>query len=697
MLAHGATPADRRGALAYNGRMNGEGLILDRYRPVKTAGAGGFGTVLKAWDTRIQRYVAIKTIELSAADALRAAPRPDADVPPWEGPEPGEPDKPDDDPAHTLSAQRSLANLPGLDEARTAAMLQDPNIVQVHDFEVRGTTAYLIMEYVEGLSLSALLREHDDALTLDQVAAVFAGISHALSVAHAAGVLHLDIKPDNVLIDEKGAVKVTDFGLATLADASGTGYAGGGTIGYMPPEQIGREPLDERTDEWALASVAYEMLVGENPFRVRSLDRAREAIVDAELLVPSLCWDALDEEADDVVFDALDPDREGRFPTVAAFADALLPLLGDPEHGGEELASLVSLGELPDDEEDEEGEDVRRRPRLTERLFGRRGVGDGGGDAQAGGVRERLASPRSRRVLAHLIGFAGSAAVAGAALLGMPPLVGDGVGTLGDYLANSASLPEQTPFWLLLAAVAMAGAVRPHAGALASFSLFGVALCMQKQFALGLALIAATAVWWRFVARRPREFDIRGHGVRANSAHAPANAAFAPALTGALHLGAASPLAAGFCLSPLRALATAAYGVLCALALSASSTPSFLAWNAWTGGAAVDLSGAQQNLVGAFTDASLWCMAAGWLASALLTSLLRRRDTRGFAIAAVAAGEAAFAAGMAAAYTATGGAGAFAPHAMDCALTAVAFAAALACCSFGGRPRARDPHDEGVY
>ena len=78
--------------------------------------------------------------------------------------------------------------------------------------------------------------------------------------------LHLDIKPANVLINRQGEVNVTDFGLATLADANGTGRAGGGTIGYMPPEQMRSEALDARCDEWALASLTYEMLVGDNPF-----------------------------------------------------------------------------------------------------------------------------------------------------------------------------------------------------------------------------------------------------------------------------------------------------------------------------------------------------------------------------------------------------------------------------------------------
>ncbi|MBQ3386275.1 MAG: serine/threonine protein kinase [Eggerthellaceae bacterium] len=239
-----------------------------------------------------------------------------------------------------------LEDLPGLDEARTAAMLSDAHVVAVYDFQVVGNMAYLIMEYVEGMTLTRFLRDFDADLSLDIIAALFKDISAALIAAHTSGVLHLDIKPDNVLIDKRGQAKVTDFGLATLADAQGFGMAGGGTIGYMPPEQMNQESLDARTDEWALASIAYEMLTGKNPFvDARNLDEALDAIDEAELVLPSLCWRGLDAEADDVVFRALDPDREERYDSVAEFAGELQPLLGDEAQGHRELAELVGGAE----------------------------------------------------------------------------------------------------------------------------------------------------------------------------------------------------------------------------------------------------------------------------------------------------------------------------------------------------------------
>lgn len=371
-------------------------LILDRYEPLGTAGEGGFGTVEIAWDPRIQRKVAIKTIALTELDAYRANlpgahavnhSSPTADR--WHGVQPWDeflaaedapyPDVPVMEYGSEMEPDEihALSHLPGLDEARTAAMLSDPRIVTVYDFEIRDRFAYLIMEYVEGLTLTQLLADYADFLTLDMVTAVFDAMAGALTVAHKAGVLHLDIKPDNIIINLQGQAKVTDFGLATLADAAGKGTTGGGTIGYMPLEQMRREHLDARTDEWSLASVLYEMLTGDNPFRVETLDQAEAAIEEAELILPSLCWDDIDEQIDDVLFYALDPNPDERYASVADFAEEADKFLGDADVGSEQLSLAVAdaLG-LAEEEEGEQvedwasGEERERQPGFFARLFG---------------------------------------------------------------------------------------------------------------------------------------------------------------------------------------------------------------------------------------------------------------------------------------------------------------------------------------
>lgn len=666
-----------RKRLQYNVRMTKTQLILNRYKPLAKAGAGGFGTVQVAWDTRIQRKVAIKCIPLSEAELLRAAlPGADAidvspdersesviassvhaagsagssssvvdpaDVPPWEDlPEEagfassgdaGDSGASDDQeelesvsasqagcdsagmsssdaslgqllPGQSVSLTdevdpasrplvRTLSRIPGLDEARTAAILSDPSIVTVHDFEIQDSTAYLIMEYVEGMTLTELLRDHDDRLTLDVVAAVFDAVAHALEVAHENGVLHLDIKPDNILINASGQVKVTDFGLATLADAQGFGVAGGGTIGYMPLEQMRQENLDARCDEWALASVTYEMLAGENPFLAPNLFQAQEAIEDGELVLPSLCWDNLDPAADDPIFYALDPEREERYETVADFAEELSPFLGDPAKGRAELADIVAG---PDEEEGTEPQP--REPGIP--------------------LRDRI-TPELLFFGSHACGAAGSALLAFAALQNISQTEG---------FANPL-------FWGLLLLITLAGALRPHLGALLGFVSLSAMLVMCGVPAAGCVLLAGIGVWWWYLGR---------------AGDATANAALATPLAGAIGLGPLGPLAAGFALRPVAAMATAAFQVLCGFMLAGLGSASFMGWDVlatWHFSTAAFASDAVIDRMAAMlTEPSTWIMAASWVLAAGACALLRWRPTRLFASFGVLAGAAVLVAGF---------------------------------------------------
>ncbi len=590
-------------------------LILNRYRPLAEAGAGGFGTVQVAWDTRIQRKVAIKCIELDEVDAARAAlPGANAvsgagmqtsappafdqvdwdDVPPWDD-LPENPEVPDfvspfrqqDDDAAPV---RSMAHLPGLDEARTAAMLTDPNIVTVYDFEVQDRTAYLIMEYIEGITLTKLLRDYAQHFSLDMAAAVFSSVAHALEVAHDNQVLHLDIKPDNVLINRQGQVKVTDFGLATLADASGFGAAGGGTIGYMPLEQMRGENLDARCDEWALASVAYEMLAGENPFLARDLAHAESAIEDAELVLPSLCWDELDSEADDVVFYALDPDRAQRYASVSDFAEEMEKFLGDPKRGHRELAVIVGDAQGDDEEEEAEAEAIPRVPRVP--------------------LRDRI-TMKHVVLAAHAAGALGSALLAFVSLANIPQI--------GGMFGAGAPL-----FWGLFALIVIAGALKPHLGALLGFVALSAALIAQNAPAAGVVLLAATAVWWWFAGRM---------------GNAEANVALATPLVGAIGGNQLVPVFAGFFLAPLKALGTTGFCFLVAVMLSAFGAGNLLGWGVFEHWniSSVDV---QANIAMLLMQPATWCVGVTWVAAAAALSVCRLRASRFFDVLGVIAASA---------------------------------------------------------
>ena len=282
--------------------------LLKRYRPLETRAAGGFGSVEICLDSRLQRRVAIKRMPLASPDART--------------------------PLETTAA--------ALAEARTASMLQHPNIVQVIDFTYDSAHAYLVMEYVDGMTLEEFLQQVEGhSLTYDEAACIADALVQALSFAHENGVLHLDIKPANVLIDRNGHVKLADFGMAMLASAAGFGGARGGTIGYMPPEQLNGEQVDERSDIFALAAVLYESLCATAPFRAGtpadSLDRIIRGVLYPSDLLPDI-----PEAAEQALLDALSPSPYDRMPSVAEFGDAFLARLGNPREGRKSLARIIT-------------------------------------------------------------------------------------------------------------------------------------------------------------------------------------------------------------------------------------------------------------------------------------------------------------------------------------------------------------------
>jgi serine/threonine-protein kinase len=207
------------------------GSTLDgRYRVESRIAVGGMATVYRAVDTRLDRVLALKVMH------------------------PG------------LATERGYVDR-FIREAKAVARLAHPNVVGVFDQGADGTYVYLAMEYVEGCTLRDVLRGRgalQPRAALDIMEPVLAG----LGAAHRAGLVHRDVKPENVLIGDDGRVKVVDFGLVRGVDATTTGVAGGGVLGtasYMAPEQIENGTTDARTDVYACGLVLYEMLTGGKP------------------------------------------------------------------------------------------------------------------------------------------------------------------------------------------------------------------------------------------------------------------------------------------------------------------------------------------------------------------------------------------------------------------------------------------------
>jgi len=203
--------------------------LNDRYHLESELGHGGMGVVYRARDLSLKRAVAVKILP----------------------------------PEFSLDEQflRRFKN-----EVLNVARLDHPNIVQIFDVGQEGNTHYYVMQLVEGRDLhSEVIRR--GRFSLEEVTGIINRVASALDYAHEQGIVHRDIKPDNILLDRNGSPRVVDFGIAKTVE--GTRMTGGmiGTPEYMSPEQARGEALDGRADQYALAIVVYEMLTGTTPFR----------------------------------------------------------------------------------------------------------------------------------------------------------------------------------------------------------------------------------------------------------------------------------------------------------------------------------------------------------------------------------------------------------------------------------------------
>ena len=280
---------------------------LGRYELQEQVGKGGMGIVYRAVDPTIGRTVAIKTISLDAGD----------------------------------EQQNSEMHVRLLRESQAGGRLSHPNIVSVYDVSEQNGTAYIVMEYVVGRTLEHAMAHDSSLRSINEAVRIVQDCSSALDYAHSQGVVHRDIKPANIMLQADGTVKIADFGIAKAAQLTPLTQSSVilGSPHYMAPEQWRGEGVTGRTDQYALAGVAYGLLTGHRPFEGDSTAALAAKVLYEEPPAATSLNPSLPPSIDNVFRRALSKAPSARYETCSQFAGSFRMAL--------QTAPTVPIGTVP--------------------------------------------------------------------------------------------------------------------------------------------------------------------------------------------------------------------------------------------------------------------------------------------------------------------------------------------------------------
>ena len=267
--------------------------ISDRYQIIKTIGEGGMANVYLAYDTILDRDVAVKVLRGDLAT----------------------------DDTFVRRFQR---------EALSASSLSHPNIIEVYDVGEDNGSYYIVMEYIKGKHLKQLLKQRGK-LTLTEVVDIMLQVTDGMSVAHDNYIIHRDIKPQNIMILENGLIKITDFGIAMALNSTQLTQTNSvmGSVHYLPPEQASGKGATIQSDVYSMGILMYELLTGELPFRGDNaveiaLKQIKEPFPSVRDKVPSI-----PQSIENIIYKATAKNTKNRYSDARELHDDLKTALSD--------------------------------------------------------------------------------------------------------------------------------------------------------------------------------------------------------------------------------------------------------------------------------------------------------------------------------------------------------------------------------